>query len=88
VQHRLDAALARIAAIEAVLRERNIYDPPANVVEGVTPKQAMYELGMSRSGVQWLISDGRLKRVKAGGRVLIDRDSLQSYKLLAGRKMI
>ncbi|MGJ4997835.1 hypothetical protein ACQR0Z_25660 [Bradyrhizobium sp. HKCCYLS3077] len=78
---------ARVSELETSNRELRAHlkmDPPPPVIgsEYATLKQAAGELELSINGVKYHCKRGSLKRVDAGGRVFIERASMERFKVM------
>jgi len=70
---------ARITALEQSAGSKR---KKARVVgaDDVPLKTAAHELGLSVNGVKYHCADGNLRSIKVGGRVFIDRKSMEVFK--------
>jgi len=75
----LKSQLASLQSVVAELCARQQIDPPPPLigVDLLTPKDAVFLTGLSRSGVQKRMKSGRYRVVRIGERKFIDADSLK-----------
>ncbi|WP_316190379.1 hypothetical protein [Bradyrhizobium sp. SZCCHNS2096] len=80
----LSARVSELETSNRELRARLKMDPPPLVVgsEYATLKQAAGELGLSINGVKYHCRRGNLRRVDVGGRVFIERASMDRFKVM------
>jgi excisionase family DNA binding protein len=66
----------RVAALEEIIASRLGVLPPAVAESTMTPKEAAYELDVSVQRISQMVGEGKLRATRLGGRLRIDRRSL------------